>query len=103
MAYADLRAYMDRLEKEGDLKRIKAEVDWNLELGAIMRRANDLRQPALLFEKIKGYPSDYRVLANMVGASKGNPYGRFCRALELSPDTHPLDIIDELLRRFQNP
>ena len=55
MAYADLREYILRLEKEGELKRVTAEVDWNLELGAIMRRANDMRQPALLFENIKGY------------------------------------------------
>lgn len=103
MPYADLRAYIERLEKEGDLKKIGAEVDWNLELGAIMRRANDLREPALLFENIKGYPADYRVLANMVGASAPNPYGRLCRALELPVDTHPLAIIDELLRRFQSP
>ena len=54
MAYADLREYMNRLEAQGELKRITTEVEWNLELGAIMRRANDLREPALLFENIKG-------------------------------------------------
>jgi phenyl-phosphate phosphatase/carboxylase subunit alpha len=103
MPYTDLREYIQRLESEGDLKRILAEVDWNLELGAIMRRANDLRGPALIFERIKDYPSDYRVMANQVGATKPNPYGRFCRALELPVDTHPLEIVDELVRRFQNP
>ncbi|OPY67003.1 MAG: 3-octaprenyl-4-hydroxybenzoate carboxy-lyase [Syntrophorhabdaceae bacterium PtaU1.Bin034] len=103
MPYADLREYIDRLEREGDLKRITAEVDWNLELGAVMRRANDLREPALLFESIKGCSPEYRVLANMVGASKGNPYGRLCRAMDLPYDTPPLEIIDEFIRRFQNP
>ncbi len=103
MAYADLREYINRLEALGELKRIKAEVDWNLELGAIMRRANDLREPALLFEKIKGYSSDYSIFANLVGASKPNIYGRVCLALELPMDTRPLEIIDELIRRFSNP
>ncbi len=99
MPYADLRAYMDRLEKEGDLKRIKAEVDWNLELGAIMRRANDLREPALLFEKIKGYPSDGRVLANLVGASKPNVFARVCLSLELPVNTPAPEIIEEIVRQ----
>jgi len=103
MAYADLRAYMDRLEKEGDLKRIKAEVDWNLELGAIMRRANDLREPALLFEKIKGYPSDCKVFANFVGAARPNVFGRVCLSLELPVNTPAPEIIEEIVHRFEHP
>jgi len=103
MAYADLREYIDRLETEGELKRIKAEVDWNLELGAIMRRANDLREPALLFESIKGYPSDCKVLANIVGATKPNVFGRACLALGLPMNTPAPEIIEEIVRRFENP
>lgn len=103
MPYADLREYMSRLEEKGELKRIKAEVDWNLELGAIMRRAHDLREPALLFEKIKGYSRDYSVFANMVGATKPNTYGRVCLALDLPMDTPPSEITEELVRRFANP
>ena len=103
MAFDSLREYIDRLEKEGELMRIKTEVNWNLELGAIMRRANDLRQPALLFEKIKDYPSGYRVFANGIGATKPNIYGRLCLALGLPKETPPLEIIDEIVRRFTNP
>jgi 4-hydroxy-3-polyprenylbenzoate decarboxylase len=103
MAYADLREYIDRLEKEGELKRIKAEVDWNLELGAIMRRANDLREPALLFENIKGYPSDCKVLANVVGATKPNVFGRACLTMGLPMNTPAPEIIEEIVRRFENP
>ncbi len=103
MPFADLREYMSRLEEAGELKRIKAEVDWNLELGAVMRRANDLREPALLFEKIKGYGPDARVLANMVGAAKPNVFGRVCIALGLPFDTPAPEIIDEIARRFENP
>jgi 4-hydroxy-3-polyprenylbenzoate decarboxylase len=103
MAYEDLREYIARLEEKEDLKRIGTEVDWNLELGAIMRRANDLREPALLFEKIKGYSPEYRVLANTIGVSRPNVFGRTCLALDLPSDTPPLKIIDEILNRFANP
>jgi len=103
MAYADLREYMDTLETDGELKRIKAEVDWNLELGAIMRRANDLREPALLFENVKDYSSDFRVFANLVGASKPNVFKRAALVLGLSGDTPGPEIIEAMARRFTEP
>jgi UbiD family decarboxylase len=103
MAYNDLREYISQLERARELKRIKAEVDWNFEIGAIMRRANDLREPALLFGKIKDYSSDYQVLANGLGVTKPNTYGRLCLALELPKETPPLEIIEELIRRFRKP
>ena len=56
MAFADLRGFLEVLEREGELSRVATEVDWNLELGAISRRAMDLQGPALLFENLTGYP-----------------------------------------------
>jgi len=50
-----MREWMTRLEKEGELRRITAEVDWDRELGAITRRVLEKKGPALLFESIKGY------------------------------------------------
>src|SRR5947199_5872883 len=55
MAFTDLRGWITRLEKEGELRRITAQVDWDRELGAITRRALEKKGPALLFENIKGY------------------------------------------------
>ena len=53
--YKSLRDWLDVLEKEGLLKHITAEVDWNLELSAIVRRNSDQQGPALLFENIKDH------------------------------------------------
>ena len=55
MGFLDMREWMTRLEKEGELRRITAEVDWDRELGAITRRVLEKKGPALLFESIKGY------------------------------------------------
>ncbi|MFQ5827156.1 MAG: UbiD family decarboxylase [Dehalococcoidia bacterium] len=55
MAFKDLRGWINKLEVEGELKRIKAEVDWNLELAEVARKAIGQRGPALLFENIKGH------------------------------------------------
>ena len=53
--YKSLRDWLAVLEKEGQLKHITAEVDWNLELSAIVRRVSDQQGPALLFENIKDH------------------------------------------------
>src|SRR2546425_4342824 len=55
MPFADLREWLGRLDKEGELRRITAEVDWDREIGALARRVLEKKGPALLFEKIKDY------------------------------------------------
>ena len=54
MKMNDLRDFLDMLEEFGEVQRVKAQVDWNLEMGAITRRCYDLGAPAALFENIKG-------------------------------------------------
>lgn len=98
MAYKDLRQYLKRLEEEGELTHIKAEVDWDLEIGGISRRAIDRRSGALLFHNIKGYPPEYRVLSNPLGP--GNPiHALFCLALDQPKDTPILDLINWFARK----
>ena len=53
----DLRDFVALCEKEGELKRVKAEVDWNLEISHIAKIVEQKSGPALLFEKVKGYDS----------------------------------------------
>src|ERR1700744_261170 len=55
MGFLDMRQWMAQLEQHGELRRIKAEVDWDREIGAIARRVLEKKGPALLFENIKGY------------------------------------------------
>ena len=62
MAYSDLRQFIEVLEKNGELKRVSAEVDPILEITEVADRAVKSAGPALLFEKPKGY--DIPVLIN---------------------------------------
>ena len=57
MAYKDLREFIAKLEQEGELKRVKAKVDWDQELCAVAKLSEEQRGPALLFENVKDYPS----------------------------------------------
>src|SRR5205085_2734647 len=51
---ADLRAWIDLLEREGELVRVPAEVDPDLEVTEIVDRTVKAGGPALLFERPKG-------------------------------------------------
>lgn len=53
----DLRDFIDMCERAGQLKRVKAEVDWNLEISHVSKLVEEKGGPALLFEKVKGYGS----------------------------------------------
>jgi phenylphosphate carboxylase beta subunit len=53
----DLRGFISLCEKEGQLARVKAEVDWELEISHICKIAEEASGPALLFENVKGYSS----------------------------------------------
>ncbi|WP_165872084.1 UbiD family decarboxylase [Natrarchaeobius halalkaliphilus] len=66
----DLRNWIDRVEDIGSLKRIDSEVDWDEEMGAITYISHKKEgAPALLFENIKDYPENYRVLFNIFSSS----------------------------------
>ena len=54
--YKDNRAYIDALLKTGDCVVVNDEVDWDLEMGAIVRRMCEKKSPAAYFKKIKDYP-----------------------------------------------
>jgi len=65
MRYTDLRDFISQLERLGELKRIKAEVDPHLEMTEICDRVLRAGGPAILFENPKGHRVP--VLANLFG------------------------------------
>lgn len=68
MAIEDLGEFVEKLEKAGELKRIKTQVDANLEIAEILRRTMYSSGPALYFENVKNY--DMPVLGNAFGSLK---------------------------------
>ena len=57
MTYKDMRGFIEHCEQVGQLKRITAEVDWDLELSTIAKLNEEKKGPALLFENVKDYDS----------------------------------------------
>lgn len=53
----DLRSFIDDCDVAGELRRVKAEVDWDLELSHVSKLNEERKGPALLFENVKGHDS----------------------------------------------
>jgi 4-hydroxy-3-polyprenylbenzoate decarboxylase len=98
LAYDDLREWLAALERAGELKRIKTEVDPVLEIAEITDRVSKSRDsqgncggPALLFERARG--SDIPVLINQFGSA---------RRMRLALEVDSLDQVAERIRAFMD-
>src|ERR1700722_13686473 len=92
VAFGDLRGWLAAREAAGELRRIDAEVDWNIELGTIARLAQGAGTgPALMFNNIKDYNKPgsrcRRIFSNAL-----NNYRRMALMLGLPADTHARDL-----------
>lgn len=96
MSFLDLRQWLDLLEKEGELRRIVAEVQWDRELGAIARRVLEKRGPALLFETIAGYRQGRctRVLTGLLGDRR-----RLALALGFPKDVPNHELVGHVMQK----
>ena len=73
MSYSSLRAFLDVLERSGDLVRVAEPVSTVLEMTEIQTRLLAEGGPAVLFERpvlANGQPSDIPVLVNLFGTVK---------------------------------
>ena len=105
MAYRDLREFIAQLESTGDLKRIAAPVDPNLEMTALCDRALRAHGPALLFENPRGSFKDssghtLAVLGNLFGTPE-----RVAKAMGAAPSNwqESLREIGELIAFLREP
>src|SRR5207247_5234371 len=89
VAFGDLRGWIAALKAQGELTEIDAEVDWNIELGTIMRLAQGPGTgKALLFNNIKDYNTMQRRCRRIFGAALNNNR-RIAMMLGLPQDNHP--------------
>ena len=67
---ADVRSWLRRMEELGELQHVSG-ANWELEIGTISE-INYRRNPpaALLFDKIPGYPPEYRVLTGSLANAR---------------------------------
>lgn len=97
MAFKDLRQYISALENAGELQRVKQEIHWNLEAGAIIRLVCEKGLASPLFQKIKGYSSDYPMFGAPISSVK-----KAAIALGQRPDASRRDLMELYLKRKDN-
>ncbi|WP_395477092.1 UbiD family decarboxylase [Rickettsia endosymbiont of Pantilius tunicatus] len=103
MNFKDLPEFLKLLEKNGELKRISAEVKTDLEITEISRRALEQGGPALLFEnviKADGNKSTIPVLTNLYAS-----INRICMGLKLQniQELRELGVLLAFLKQPQPP
>jgi 4-hydroxy-3-polyprenylbenzoate decarboxylase len=89
LAYRDLREFIARLEKEGELRRISAEVDPVLEVTEVAQRVLRANGPALLFEHPKG--SRVQLAINLLASEK---------RMNLALDVERVEEVADRIRSF---
>lgn len=89
MPYKDLQDFLKHLDKNGELKRIDAELDPYLEIAEVTDRVCKKFGPALLFQKVKG--SRFPVLTNMYGSYK---------RMNMALDSENLDALGERIHEY---
>jgi UbiD family decarboxylase len=97
--FSDLREYIDALRGLGESIDIPQEVDWNLEMAAIIRRCYELGAPAPLFTKIKGIEKGFRAFGAPAGTSRqpGLYLSRVALSLGLPAQAGGKEIIEALV------
>jgi 4-hydroxy-3-polyprenylbenzoate decarboxylase len=100
MPYTDLREWISKLDKAGELRRIREAVSPYLEMSEIADRTAKLGKgtpnaggPALLFENVIGHPGA-KVLMNQFGS---------LRRMHLALETDSLDAIADRIRVLIKP
>jgi 4-hydroxy-3-polyprenylbenzoate decarboxylase len=87
LVFDDLHSFLRELERQKELRRVRVEVDPELEITEIATRVVRQEGPALLFEKVKG--SSYPVVINIFGSP---------RRIEIALGRSPQELGDDLTR-----
>src|SRR5262245_51618293 len=93
VAFGDMRSWIATLKSAGELHEVDAEIDWNIEIGTVLRLAQGAGTgPALLFNNIKDYNNQGTRCGRIFGGGLSS-HRRVAMMLGLPPDTHPRELV----------
>jgi 4-hydroxy-3-polyprenylbenzoate decarboxylase len=94
---ADLRSWLNDVSKLGQLVTVE-NVDWNLELSTLTEVINERakNRPAVLFDKITGYPSGHRVAVNLLSS-----VNRLALTMGMEPGLSEFEFVQHWRRRVK--
>src|SRR5438874_3580809 len=101
-AIQDLRDWLERVERMGELVRVKEPISCDEEMSAISYLvAKQNPSPAILFDSVKGYensPYKTRLLSNILGPS----LQRIAVTMEEPPDTPTVELIRRVKEKLKH-
>jgi 4-hydroxy-3-polyprenylbenzoate decarboxylase len=95
--YEGVREWLELVESMGELKHING-ADWNLEIGTmaeLIYRERSGTIPALLFDRVKGYPEGFRILFG-----QHSSYRRLALAAGLPMDSIGLKLVSRFKEKL---
>lgn len=92
----DLQVFVRELEELGELRKVEG-ADWNLEMGTLTEMVNEKKGPALLFDRIKGYPPGYRVVTNLTSTPR-----RLAAAFGLPLEIRHVELVRSMKDKFKD-
>ena len=103
MPIEDLGEFIEKLENAGELRRVKTQVDADLEIAEILRRVMYANGPAVIFENVKNHTMP--VLGNAFGSMKrlelGLETNDFTQIGQRIVDMTKMDIPSSLLDKIR--
>jgi UbiD family decarboxylase len=97
MPVGDLREWIERIEALGELTRVDG-ADPACEIGGLTDLFQwDMGNPALLFDRIVGYPAGFRVLSNVLTSLR-----RVALTLDLPTDCTPRQLVSAWRERLEH-
>src|SRR5918998_2286097 len=96
ITYDSLRDWLRQIEALGELRTIEG-ANWEEEIGALTEDVqHDEHAPAVMFDKIPGYPDGYRVLVNAFGGKRQNVI------LGFSPELSKVQLSEVFLDEYRD-
>ncbi len=93
VAYGDLRGWIEALRDAGEICEIDSEVDWDVELGTIVRLGQGTGNgPAFLFNNIKDYNGADTTCSQVFTGGQGS-FSRIAMMFGLPPDTPVRELV----------
>ena len=97
------REYLELMQREGEYVAIDDEVDWNLEMGAIQRRASETLSPSPIFNNVKDCPG-FRAaeFGFEKSGTRGRPWARVAPFVGTPLDATLMEIQAAYIHSMEN-
>ena len=100
MQYRGLRGWLEQVDKMGELRKVDG-AHWDVEMGGITQMLTETSRgtaPAILFDKVPGYPQGYRTLYGQLSSAR-----RIALTLGLPLDfERKVDVVQKYHVRMQD-